>query len=593
MLNNLKNALPLIAGALASKQGVKVLQGDWAKTNCVDTIWLPALPDDDPNVRAKALGFVGHETGHIAFTDTKVVELVKTQKNPNTFFGMMNLLEDIRMEKLQKARFPGVSDNLDKLFAILVAEGVYALPKADSKPISIMNNWMLNKLRYDLLNQGAFKELAEGSDEVFEKTLPENTRIRLEALAYDVDNAKSTQDVFNLTFEIMKMIEEEAEKEQEKEEQEAQAKQQQQAQSQSNNSTQSSQSQSGDADDSSDDTADGSSQDTGNSNGSGQDAGDGDDAQSASGSNGAGDSNDDQAQKMSDVLKSILGAGKDSQYQDIGDVLADQINTIKTEANARDYDGSGSLRVFNAVKHPSKGRNSDYDFQARRAVNALKQKLHTMLQSQTFNEVTRSDRGSRFSSRHLHEVKLGGKVFEKRTEGIDIDLAATLLIDISPSMSSNDKLKIAALSGYATAEALASVQGVSTAVAVFPTVSGIDYLTSFGTKPVVNAESFNQLAVFGDTPLSDAMARVSIDLIQQAQARKILIVITDGEPNHNDQSDKIIMAAINAGVEIMGVGIGVDLDHLFNTWCTINSIEDLPRSLFGMLQNKLSYKQAA
>jgi hypothetical protein len=580
MQNNLKNALPLIASALAGKQGVKVLQGDWAKTNCVDTIWLPPLPDDDPKVRVKALGFVGHETGHIAWTDNKVTDLVRSQKNPSTFFGMMNLLEDVRMEKLQSTRFPGVADNLQKLFEVLVDEKIYFIPSDSAKPINIMQGWMINKLRYDLLNQKAFEPLITGTDEVFEKTLPLNTRIRLEALAYDVENAKSTMDVFNLTAAIMKMIEEEEENEKKQEEEEAK----QQQQTQPDDSTQSSnQSQSSDSSDDS--------QDDGNPvNGSSQDGEDDGEAQSTG--DAAGEDGD-LTPKMSDILKSILGAGKDEQYQDIGDVLADQINSIKADSDKTSYDGSGPMRVFNAVKHANKGRNATYDFEARSAVNALKLKLHTMLQSQTFNDSTRSDKGSRFSQRHLHEVKIGGKVFEKRTEGIDIDVAATLLTDISGSMNDNNKLKIAALASYATAEALASVHGVVSAVAVFPTASGVDYLTTHGTKPATNAESFNQLSVYGDTPLSDAMARCSIDLLQQQKSRKMLIVVTDGEPNFDDQSEQVIKAAVNAGIEIMGVGIGVELDHLFDTWCSINSVSDLPKALFGMLQNKLTYKKAA
>lgn len=585
MLNNLKHALPLIAGALAGKQGVKVLQGDWAKTNCVDTIWLPPLPENDPNVKAKALGFVGHETAHISFTDTEVTKKCKQQNNPETFFGLMNLLEDIRIEKLQKTRFPGVSDNLDNLVKILVDEKVFNAPKEDSPPVSIMQSWMLCKLRHDLLNQYAMQPLLDECDAVFEKMLPNNTRIRLEAMAYDVENAKSTLDVFNITAEIMKMIEEEAKKEEEKEQEEAQKKEQSQ-QSDSNQSADSSSSQGGDTQDDS----------AGDSSGADQgDASDGADSSQSSGDAGAdsGDLSQDQQQKMSDILKSILAAGKGDQYEDIGDVLAKQINDIKTNAAASDTDGSGPLRVFNANKQKSKGRNGDYDFQARRAVNALKLKLHTMLQAQTMSSHQRSDTGSRFSKRHLHEIKVGGKVFEKRTEGIDIDLVASVLIDISGSMRDNDKLKIAALSGYATAEALASVHGVSSAVAIFPTATGVEYISSFGVKPAMNAENFSQLAVFGCTPLSDAMSRVSIDLLQQPQARKILLVITDGEPNYNDQSNVVIKAAENAGIEIMGVGIGVDLDHLFNTWCSINSVDDLPKAMFGMLQTKLSFKQAA
>lgn len=580
MLNNLKNALPLIAGALAGKQGVKVLQGDWAKTDCIGTIWLPVLPDNDPNARIKALGFVGHETAHISFTDVEVTKKYRQQKNPDTFFGMMNLLEDIRIEKLQKTRFPGVSDNLENLVKILVDEKVFNAPKEDSPPVSIMQNWMLCKLRHDLLNQHAMQPLLDECDVVFEKMLSKNMRIRLEALAYDVENAKSTLDVFNITASIMKMIEEEAKKEEEKEQEEAQQQQQEQSQQADSNQP-------------ADSTSPQDGGDTSDSSDAGNQDADGDDDAGQEANSSAGSAQD--KQKMSDVLKGILGAAKSDQYEDIGDVLANQINDIKTKANSSRgvSDEGGSLRVFNASKQATKGRNGEYDFKARRAVNALKLKLHTMLQAQTMTSYQRSDVGARFSKRHLHEIKVGGKVFEKRTEGIDIDLAVSVLIDISVSMASDNKLEIAALSGYATAEAFASVHGVVSSVAIFPTANGVDYISSFGVKPVMNAENFAKLSTQGSTPLSDALSRVSIDLLQQPQARKIVLVITDGEPNHNDQSSVVIKAAENAGIEVMGVGIGVDLDHLFNIWCSINSVDDLPKSMFGILQNKLSFKKAA
>lgn len=588
-LNNLRNALPMIAGALAGKQGVKVLQGEWAKTDCVSTIWLPPLPEGDKNVRVKALGFVGHETAHISFTDhsSEMKKKITAQANQDTFFGILNLLEDVRIERLQKIRFPGVSDNLDNLFKILVEEQVYVSASEDASPVKIMQDWMIANLRLNILNQKAFSTLAEESDVVFEKILPKNTRVRLEALAYDVENAKSTLDVFNITVSIMKMIEEEAKKEEEKEKEAAE----QQQQSQDSNSVQSGNSdssQGGDAQDDANDSGEGAG-DTGDTGDASDASDEGDDNQTSS----AGGISSDTKQKMSDILKSILGAGKNDQYEDIGDVLANQINEIKSNAKASDYDGRGPLRVFNASKQLSKGRNAEYDFQARRAVNALKLKLHTMLQAQTMTSYSRSDSGSRFSKRNLHEIKVGGKVFEKRTEGIDIDLAASILIDISTSMSSSKKLEIAALSGYATSEALSSIHGVTSAVAVFPTVTGVDYISSFGVKPVMNAENFAKLAVNGSTPLSDSMSRVSIDLLQQPQARKILLVITDGEPNYNDQYEVVIKAAENAGIEIMGVGIGVEVGNIFKSCCTINSVDDLPKAMFGMLQSRLSYKQAA
>jgi len=593
MLKNLKFSLPLLASALAGKQGVKVLQGDWAKTDCKETIWLPPLPEGDPNVTVKALGFVGHETAHIAFTDTSFAHEIKQQPNMDTFFGIQNLLEDIRIEILQKRRFPGVSDNLDKLFKILIDEGNYGASEETEHPNKIMQNWMRNKLRFEVLNQTVFEEIDRQTDEVFKKIIPKNTQIRLEGLAFDVVNAESTRDVFNLTKQIMKMLEEEAAKEKEEEDKAEQAKQDQQAQqdSKSDQDGDSDSSQSGDTQDDDGDSSGNSSADDKSSDGDDS----GSDADGQADSN-VGNGSSEQDKKMSDVLKDILGAGHGDQYEDVGDVLAKEINQIKVKAasnsGAEGNDG-GPLRVFNAKKQDSKGRNHAYDFEARRAVNALKQKLHVTLQAMTMGSVTRSHSGSRFTSRHLHEIKTGGKVFVKRTEGIDIDIAAALLIDISVSMNHDNRIKLATLAGYATAEALASVHGVRSAVAVFPTPTGVDYISPFGAKPVVNAQNFATLSTNGNTPLSDAMSRVSIDLLQQPQARKILLVVTDGDPNHNDQSKTVIEAATRAGVEVMGVGIGVKLDNLFKTWCTIDSIQDLPTEMFRMLQNGMTIKLAA
>lgn len=601
MLRNLKNALPLLASALANKQGVKVLQGEWAKTNCVDTIWLPPLPDDDPAVIAKALGFVGHETAHISFTDTSVNEDVARQKKPETFFGVMNLLEDIRIEILQKRRYPGVSDNLDALTKILVDEQIFSVPAADSHPAKIVFSWLLFKLRYEVLSQPAFEQILLDTQVLFEKVLSKNAQIRLEAIAFEVADAKSTRDIFNLTTEIISMLEEEAEAERQNEIAKQQQQQQQnQAANGSGTVTDSSTGDSSEGGDSEGDDSDsgdsgnGKSGDTESSTSQDDSTGSesGNDVQS--GASGAGeDQGSGIEQSMADVIEQILSAGKAEQYQDIGEVLSTEINTIKTKAiKSQKNDGSGPMRVFNAAKQPSKGRNATYDFTARATVNALKLKLHNLLQSQTMTSTHRSDQGTRFSKRHLHEIKIGGKVFEKRSEGIDIDVTVGVLIDISGSMQ-GDELKTAALAGYATAEALSSVHGVSTAVAVFPTANGVDYLSTFGSKPVVNAENFAQLSATGSTPLSDSMSRVGIDLLSQPQQRKILLVITDGEPNSGDQSAQVINAAQSAGIEIMGVGIGVELDHLFNTWCSINSIDDLPKVMFSMLQRNLSIKMAA
>lgn len=576
-MNTLKNALPFIAGALADKIGVEVVSGDAAKTDG-HTITLPPLDGEDQKVRIKALGFIAHESRHVKDTDMEVwLREVTTPLRKD----VINSLEDIRIERDQGKEFPGCATYLKDLLAVMIEEGHVRARTPDEHPALIMCSWMRHKLRHDVLGQTCIASVLEQSEAVFRATIPQGMATRLEALMYEVTDCNSTQDVADLSNQIIRMIEDEEKKEEEQE------KKQDESQKDQSQPEQSGQTPGGN----------GAEQEEGEGQSQPQSAGAGAPSgqKPTSPTQGQGASNE---MPSSEVLRKILSAGEETVEEGLGEMVAKQLNAIA--------DPNKNLRVFNSSRTGSLGPSQPYDFKVRGTVNAMRVRLHTLLQAQTRTRTVRSSQGTRLSSKHLHEARLGGNVFEKKFRGESVDTAVSILIDKSGSMS--NRINLAGEAAYALASALDSVLNVKVAAGIFPTQTGVDYLSWFGERPATRALNFAHLTAHGGTPMSDSLARATIDLLRQPQKRKIQLIITDGQPAYEyqtitrngtpeqyipvDQTRTVVASAQAAGIEVMGIGIGVDLGHLFDTWCSIDSIEALPGQMFGMMQNSLLKKVA-
>ena len=78
-------------------------------------------------------------------------------------------------------------------------------------------------------------------------------------------------------------------------------------------------------------------------------------------------------------------------------------------------------------------------------------------------------------------------------------------------------------------------------------------------------------------------------LATRDSARRILIIITDGQPdNPVVKTEVAILAAERAGIEVFGLGIATDAGrHLFRQWSMINHVTELPRTLMGLLRQRM------
>jgi hypothetical protein len=60
------------------------------------------------------------------------------------------------------------------------------------------------------------------------------------------------------------------------------------------------------------------------------------------------------------------------------------------------------------------------------------------------------------------------------------------------------------------------------------------------------------------------------------------MVITDGQPNESLSTLELLQRCRDSGIEMVGVGLGLDVSHLFPIAITINDLSELRAQLFEL-----------
>ena len=96
----------------------------------------------------------------------------------------------------------------------------------------------------------------------------------------------------------------------------------------------------------------------------------------------------------------------------------------------------------------------------------------------------------------------------------------------------------------------------------------------------------------GGTPLAPALWWIMKQLLFAKEQRKMLLVLTDGQPHDMNTTQKPVEIASNTGLEVYGLGM---LDRsignfLPDTSRVICRLEELPAMLFELLHDVLTRK---
>ena len=231
----------------------------------------------------------------------------------------------------------------------------------------------------------------------------------------------------------------------------------------------------------------------------------------------------------------------------------------------------------------------------------LSARLRGLVQASRMDRPRPVRSGRRLDTRRLHRVAVADdRIFARKAHRIAPNTAVHLLVDLSGSMGTTvhrrdgtaaPRAESALESALALALALDGIPGVTVAVTAFPGRAGrpdrVTRMVQHGQSPRACAGAFIQ-AARGGTPMAQALWYVAADLLACREERRMVVVLTDGEPDDPPEVLRLLALCRQAGIETVGVGIGIRVQHLFPTAIEVTEAKDLKRELFGVAERLLA-----
>ncbi|EOW9308310.1 VWA domain-containing protein [Vibrio cholerae] len=549
MNHPLKNALPIVAAAYGEKFGVKVLiQGQDAFTDG-ERIVIPTANPDDPHYQQIAWGYLAHEAAHIRHTNFDMVQ--KASSKPIRK-ALLNIIEDVRIENELAKDYPGTRRSISQVIEYMVDTQQMCVPE-QLEPASNLQAWLLFRLRCHFLGQKALTPLYQTVDERVRQLFPAAAMSRLSAMLTAVPSLASTGEVLKLVDAIVAMLEEESRPPQDESDADSGNDIGQDASNDSNNSSDSQ-------------TPETHSSATGDA----AETGDSD--------------NSAQADNLRQALEASAAQFEPDTFAQVAEVLSEQ---------AEGHQGVTPLSLPQA-EQAMLGDEAILTLSASESAQ-IRARLRGMVQSSQDNRNHAKRHGLRVATHRLAASQAGeSRLFIQRQPRIAPNAAVHLLVDISGSMGKpigegNRKyFHVANEAALALAMALEGIPGVVPAVSYFP---GIHQEVSIALLPKQSvrhrAACFDQKPR-GCTPMAQAMWFAANSLLAQKQKRKLMIVLTDGDPDDWAATHDIVDRCRRSGFELLGIGIQTrSVERFFPQSIVINDVKDLKRELFEVTQQLL------
>ena len=227
--------------------------------------------------------------------------------------------------------------------------------------------------------------------------------------------------------------------------------------------------------------------------------------------------------------------------------------------------------------------------EALRASAALRSRLQGLLQAHTRREVGTGRRGRLHTAKLYRLSTVNPRVFRKEEEHPGLNTAVHILLDASGSMS-GVAINLARQACYAVVKALHGTKGINPAVTSFPAKTPTDSvcpLMEHGAKlpPYMN------IGAFGGTPLAPALWWVMQTMLPLTESRKLILILTDGDPDAIAPTVKALETASKAGFEVYAIGIkSTAIARLLpQTSRCITTLAELAPAMFTLLQKALLY----
>lgn len=595
--------LYLPIAAMAQKCGVSLhIGGDSARTNGKQ-IYIPALPDDNVVAAIKARGYVDHEAAHIRHTDFSVQNSKWT-----------NIFEDIRIEKKQGSKYPGVAINTRELVDLLVKEGQF---KADvSDPLGMLMVWASSRARHRILEQNAIA-VREKEAEAYSRCLfGDGFSDQFAAIVDKVKDTKSTLDCKKLADEMESFLKQAAAsaarsakappdtsgssndpKDQRKQKQGKGKNAGKSGPEKSSGEQEAPVDESNQNDESEDDSSEGDSggqpdQNTNQSNGqtgsSGQSSGQTESNDQNTGQTGESSQNPDQtgggglgAGSQPRGLQDLLNATTQTETG-LGEILQSALNEEGGKCPGILAVPGTTITKTSDLTGSESGLFQNFQQEVLRSLQGsakLRSQLQGLFAAQFLKHGFAVLTGQRIDKRSVHLIAAktpDNRVFSARQERRQEDTAISIIVDASGSMMGS-KMDLALRAAYASAKCIKEMAGVTCNVGAFPWINNtLLEVKPFGAKP--DLKRFYEVSANGGTPAAEAILWAGQKLCLRKENRKMVIMFTDGAPDSYVDAAAAIKRIAKYGVELYVVALGstpADAIDLASRWVDIKYVSPI------------------
>lgn len=286
---------------------------------------------------------------------------------------------------------------------------------------------------------------------------------------------------------------------------------------------------------------------------------------------------------LSDVATAFNAAIK-AEYADQTTESEEVSGALTAMEEVRGFDRLNFLPTFDATE---KDNLSIAQIRA-----ALMRKIPALLQSIQYKP-SRTGYTGRLSGRNLYRAGVGdGRLFMHKAERKEQRVDVALLLDLSGSMACRQhecQLCLHAMLGM-----LKALPKVRACAAVYSDRRH-EYVCKFEDREIRNIQ-FHSAS--GTTPTAGAVLKILPQLSVHSDVRRILFVITDGEPDSVPAFIASLQIARSQGVEVYGIGIGGIGTRMAPQFgegmvADANGVNDFPDKLAAMMQRALVKAVAA
>ncbi|MFP4865113.1 VWA domain-containing protein [Providencia rettgeri] len=365
----------------------------------------------------------------------------------------------------------------------------------------------------------------------------------------------------------------------------------------------------------------GSSGDAGNSEGNDPDGSGNSDCsgvgESSNGPNDVNVSTETDTDDLDSDPESFNDIFKDVSFDSVNEnVIQDITSTISnTEQLKKDMSSKGIVNDFFNVaiintewkKNFNQATQTITSLDIKRSLNTgcrLRRSFEKLVHDNTTSTSRLKEQGARIKSSKLAGVKTGNtNIFKTKSVIQSPNCACSILLDTSSSMHEyhfdTSRIRAALSSVIAVLEGL-NITGVSTACYAFPFyVEESNSLLVQTMKPrytplraSISQGVFTHKGCLGSTPLAESLIPVISEIALSREKKKMIFIITDGEPNDDNKTQEIINSATIEGIEVCTFVLNEDgtneayFKRIFgkNT-IFINKFNEIEQSILQMCAN--------